>query len=90
MHSLSNELLNVKVIHLSNTGIMSVKRQKLQKCSREELITIDTEVRAELSQPWITDVLHSSSVTKAEIVDDIMSVIKNSVSNNLKTILRYG
>lgn len=90
MHSLSNELLNVKMIHLSNTGIMEAKRQKLLKCSREELIAINTEVRAELSQPWITDVLHSSHVTKAEIVNDTMFVIKNSVTNNLKTIMRHG
>lgn len=90
MHSLSNELLNVKMIHLSNAGIMGSKRTKLLKCSREELVTIDNEVRAELSQPWITDVLYSSHVTKAEIVDDIMSVCKNSVINNLKTILKHG
>lgn len=90
MHSLSNELLNVKMIHLSNTGIMAAKREKLLNCSRGELVTIDNEVRAELSQPWITDVLVSAHVKKAEVVDDIMSVIKNSVSNNLKTIMRHG
>ena len=89
MHSLSNELLNMKVIHMT-ASVMATKRQKLLKCNRAELVTIDNEVRAELSQPWITDVLHSSHVTKAEIVDDILSVCKNSVINNLKTIVKHG
>lgn len=61
MHSLSNELLNMKVIHMT-ASVMAAKRQKLLKCNRAELVTIDNEVRAELSQPWITDVLHSPHV----------------------------
>lgn len=85
MHSLSNELLNMKVIHMT-ASVMATKRQKLLKCSRAELVAIDREVRAELSQPRITDVLHSSLVTKTEIANDIMSVVKNSVTNNFKTI----
>jgi hypothetical protein len=89
MHSLSNELLNMKVIHMT-ASVMATKRQKLLKCNRAELVTIDNEVRAELSQPWITDVLHSPHVSKAEIVNDIMSVVKNSVTNNFKTILKHG
>ena len=89
MHSLSNELLNMKVIHMT-ASVMAAKSQKLLKCNRAELVTIDNEVRAELSQPWITDVLHSPHVSKAEIVNDIMSVVKNSVTNNFKTILKHG
>lgn len=67
-------------------SVMATKQQKLLKCSRAELVAIDSEVQAELNQPWIADVLHSPSVTKAEIANDIMSVVKNSVTNNFKTI----
>lgn len=88
MHSLSNELLNVKVIHLGNKAIMDRKREKLIKLSRVELVQIAQEVRVELNQPWITDVLASEVVTKSELVQDIMYVISNSVKTNLKTILR--
>ena len=87
MHSLSKELLNMKVIHMTATA-MATKREKLLKCNKEELITIASEVRAELKQPWITDVLCFDETTKAEIANDIMSVVKNSVTNNFKTILR--
>ncbi len=87
MHSLSKELLNTKVIHMT-ASIMATKRQKLLKCSYDELVTINNEVRAELNQPQITDVLSEDFVTKAEIANDIMSVVKNSVTNNLKTILK--
>jgi len=87
MHSLSKELLNMKVIYLGNSRIVENKRKKLQKLTRERLVSIDAEVRAELNQPWITDVLCSESVTKAEIVDDIMFVITNSTLSNFKAIL---
>lgn len=75
----------MKVIHMT-ASVMATKRQKLLKCSRAELIAIDSEVRAELNQPWIADVLNSRLITKAEIANDIMSVVKNSVINNFKTI----
>lgn len=88
MHSLSNELLNVKVIHLGNKAIMDRKREKLIKLSRVELVQIAQEVRVELNQPWITDVLASEVVTKSELVQDIMYTITNSVKSNFKTILR--
>lgn len=61
MHSLSNELLNVKIIHLGNKAIMDRKREKLLKLSKPELVQVATEVRVELNQPWITDVLSSDS-----------------------------
>lgn len=88
MHSLSNELLNVKVIHLGNEAIMYRKREKLIKLSRTELVQVAEEVRVELNQPWITDVLASEVVTKSELVQDIMYTITNSVKSNFKTILR--
>lgn len=88
MHSLSNEMLNLKVIYLGNSAIMSRKAEKLSKLSKPELIQVASEIRAELNQPWITDVLSSPETTKKEIVQDIMSVIKNSVKSNFKTILQ--
>lgn len=98
MHSLSNELLGMKIIYLGNSAIMDNKRKKLQKCNRAELVIIDTEVRAELNQPKITDVLSGSTetenvqiftISKAEIVEDILAVITNSVKSNLKTIFSH-
>lgn len=90
MHSLSCEMLNTKVIHLKSSAIMSKKFAKLMRCSKGDLISIAIEVRQELGAPRITDVLVSGCVTKFELVQDIMAVIRNSVSNNFKTILSSG
>ena len=90
MHSLSNELLSTKVIHLKDSAVMSKKFSKLLKLKKTELQVIAKEVRAELRQPEITDVLTSPIVTKFELVQDIMSVIKNSVKQNFETICSNG
>lgn len=90
MHSLSKEMLNMKIIHVKDSSIMSKKFGKLLRLNQHELQTIATEVRTELNQPRITDVLLSNHVTKIELVQDIMAVIRNSVSTGFKTILRNG
>ena len=88
MHSLSNELLSTKVIHLKDESIMKRKVAKLMRASKGILRLIAVQVRAELNQPAITDVLTSNFVTKQELVQDILFVLGNSVTNNFKTILR--
>lgn len=90
MHSLSNELLSTKVIHLRSEAVMSNKTKKLQRLPKDELRQVAVEVRAELNQPQITDVLMSNVVSKLELVQDILSTITNSVTNNFKTICSNG
>ena len=90
MHSLSKELLSTKVLHLKDATVMEKKRRKLMAQPKDTLRTIAIEIRSELNQKEITDVLSSSLVTKAEIVNDIMFSIKNSVSNSFKTIFSHG
>jgi hypothetical protein len=90
MHSLSNELLSMKVIHLKSDAIVSKKQRKLMALPKSELQQVAIEVRAELNQPKITDVLMSNIVTKNELVSDILFTINNSVVNNFKTICSNG
>jgi len=67
---------------------MKRKVAKLMRASKPVLRVIAVQVRAELNQPAITDVLLSDFVTKQELVQDILFVLGNSVTNNFKTILR--
>ena len=90
MHSLSKELLSTKVLHLKDADVMDKKRRKLMALPKNELQTIAIEVRSELNQAKITDVLMASFVKKAELVNDIMFSISNSVSNNFKNIFGHG
>lgn len=86
MHSLSKEILSVKVIQLKDSGIMQKKVNKLMKQSKATLRLIAIQVRSELGLPSITDVLLLDQTTKVEIVQDIMFSLTNSVTNNLKSI----
>ena len=90
MHSLSKEMLSVKVIHLGNKGIMQKKANKLMKQSKAVLRVIAVQVRSELGLPQITDVILFDSTTKMELVQDILFSLRNSVTNNLNTILQNG
>ena len=58
--------------------------------SKAVLRLINIQVRAELNQPVITDVLLLNSVTKDEIANDILFVLKNSVVKNFNTICSNG
>lgn len=85
MHSLSNELLNVKIIHLSNKAIVDRKREKLIKLSRSELVQVATEVRVELNQPWITDTEIKTEAVIEES-ENVNVVLKSTTSNAVKLV----
>lgn len=87
MHSLSQELLSTKVLHLRKSNIMDKKIVKLLALPKAELVRVAIEVRLELDQPSITDVLLESSTTKEEICNDILHTIQHSVGKSLDIIL---
>lgn len=90
MHSLSNEVLSMKVIHLKSVEIVAKKQRKLMALPKNVLRLIAIQVRAELNQPQITDVLLSDYVSKTELAEDIFASISNSLVNNFKTICSNG
>ena len=83
-------MLSTKVINLKDATVMGKKVKKLLALPKTELQTVAVEVRAELNQPQITDVLTSTFVKKSEIVEDILFSLSNSVLNNFKTICKNG
>lgn len=66
---------------------MDKKVLKLLGLPKHELVQVAIEVRTELGQPSITDVLLDESSTPSEICSDIMHAIKNSVKTNFATVL---